>query len=95
MIHALVQLHVTDFATFWAGFQSRGFALRQAHGSLGSQVFHNAADPQQVTILFQWDSKACLEAFFQDPRVRESICKGGVTDAPSITLLTKAGELEA
>lgn len=95
MIHALVQLHVTDFENFWAGFQTRGFALRQAHGSLGSQVFHGATDPQWVTILFQWESKACMEAFFQDPRVCESIAKGGVTDTPSITFLTKAGELEA
>lgn len=95
MIHALVQMRVSDFSQFWAGFQSRGYALRQANGSLGSQVFQSVDDPEQVHILFQWESRKHMEAFFADARVRESIVRMGGLLPVSICVLHKAGELEA
>jgi quinol monooxygenase YgiN len=95
MIHALVQIEVKDFEAFWADFQARGYTLRQAGGSLGAQVFTHAQNPAQVTILFQWDSQALLDKFFQNPQMQALICQPGGINAMCPTLVYKAGELEA
>ncbi len=95
MIHALVQVQVEDFEHFWSGFQTRGFPLRQGHGSKGAQVFRHEDAPSQVTILFQWQSRRQLEAFMADPRVKESQKKGTMVGTPVITFLSKQGELDA
>lgn len=82
MIHVLAQVEVEDFDVFFSGFESRGFPLRKQHGSLGSQVFRHADEPEKVSILFRWES-------------RESMKKGGTVGPPKITFLEQSGELEA
>lgn len=94
MIYGMVRIQVEDFDRFWEGFQTRGFPLRQSHGSHGSQIFRHADDPHRVTLLFQWESREAFEAFFDDPNVKESIKKGGASLLER-TVLDKAGELGA
>ncbi len=106
MVHALVQFHVEEFEKFWRQFQARDFHLRQAHGSLGAQVFQRSDDPNWIVVLFQWESRRQMERFF--PQLQSIISGNGiimpsiVDHAPTqteptqaITFLQKAGELEA
>lgn len=106
MVHALVQFHVDEFEQFWRQFQARDFHLRQAHGSLGAQVFHANDDPTWVIILFQWESRRQMERFF--PQLQSILPGNGVLeqrrvdladtrnrDRQAITFLQKAGELDA
>lgn len=67
MVHVLIQLQVQQFDHFWQEFQIRGFVLRQAQGALGSQVFRHTSttEPEQVIILFQWDSQVHADAFLK------------------------------
>lgn len=110
MVHALVQFHVEEFEQFWQQFQTRDFHLRQAHGSLGAQVFQRSDDPNEIVVLFQWESRRQMERFFQQlpstmpdksgSNSRMTVCAVERTSAPSgpvqdITFLQKAGELEA
>jgi quinol monooxygenase YgiN len=106
MVHALVQFHVEEFEQFWRQFQARDFHLRQAHGSLGAQVFQRSDDPNWIVVLFQWESRRQMERFFQQ---LHSIMPGNGIMTPSIvdqaptptgptqgiTFLQKTGELEA
>lgn len=94
MIYGMVRIQVEDFDRFWDGFQTRGFPLRQSHGSRESQIFRHADDPHRVTLLFQWESREAFEAFFDDPNVKESIKKGGAS-LLELTVLDKIGELAA
>ena len=94
MIDGMVRIQVEDFDRFWEGFQTRGFPLRQSHGSQGSQIFRHADDPHRVTLLFQWESREAFEAFFDDPNVKESIKKGGASLLER-TVLDKIGDLAA
>lgn len=94
MIQAMVRIQVEDFDRFWEGFQTRGFPLRQSHGSRGAQVLRHADDPHRVLLLFQWESREAFDAFFDDPSVQESIKKGGASLLER-TVLDKIGELAA
>lgn len=95
MIFALVQMSVENFDKFWTSFQSRAFALRQAHGSLGAHVFYKSEEAHSVIILFQWESQKRMEAYFENSLVLESLARDGVNSGPTILYMTKAGELEA
>lgn len=95
MIHVMVRVQVEDFERFWEGFQTRGFPLRQSHGSHGVQVLCHTDDPQRVTLLFQWESRERLQGFLDDPIVQESMKKGGAMGPPEVTVLDKVGELLA
>lgn len=95
MIHVMVKVQIEEFDRFWEGFQTRGFPLRQSHGSQSAQVFRHADDPHRVTILFQWESREHFQAFLDDPTVKESMKKGGAMGPPEVTFLNKAGELVA
>lgn len=106
MVHALVQFQVEEFEQFWRQFQTREFHLRQAHGSLGAQVFQRSDDPNWIVVLFQWESRRQMERFFQ--QLQSTIpstsimapCQRHMAPAQNgsacnITFLQKAGELEA
>lgn len=95
MVHVLVQVTVEDFDTFYSGFESRGYPLREKHGSKGSRIFRHADDETKVSILFAWESREAMERFLGDPDVRESMKKGGTVGPPTITFLDQAGELDA
>lgn len=106
MVHALVQFHVEEFEHFWRQFQTRDFHLRQAHGSLGAQVFQRSDDPNGIVVLFQWESRRQMERFFQQLQsimpipgimVQCTVDSAPAQNGPAqgITFLQKAGELEA
>jgi heme-degrading monooxygenase HmoA len=95
MIHVMVRIQVEDFDRFWEGFQTRGLALRTAHGSGGAQVFRHADDSHRVTLLFQWESRERFQGFLDDPAVQESMKKGGTLGPPEVSVLDRAGELTA
>lgn len=82
MSHVLVRIEVEDFDTFYSGFESRGYPLREKHGSRRSQIFRHAGNPE-------------MEGILGDPEVRESMKKGGTIGPPKITYLDRVGELEA
>ncbi len=93
MAHLLARAKVEDFDTFWRVFSSDGTPLRQSHGSLGAQVFQSAEDPNDITILVEWESKAQLEAFLQDSRFREVLQRAGPIGRPEFTIVEKFGDL--
>lgn len=95
MVHVLIQLQVQQFDHFWQEFQTRGFVLRQAQGALGSQVFRHATEPEQVIILFQWDSQAHADAFLKHFARNERVHTDERRGWPTAVYLTKVGELEA
>lgn len=95
MISVLVQITVEDFDRFIDGFRTRGFALRQRHGSKRARVFRHADDPARVSILFDWESRQAMEGFLADPEVMASMKTGGTVGRPAIAYLDRADDLPA
>ena len=55
MAYTVARLKVQDFAKFKEGFTA-GAALRKSYGSLGAQMFQSASDPNEVVLVFEWES---------------------------------------
>lgn len=92
MIHILAQVKIQDYAQFIAVFTTKGREMRQQHGCLHTQVFA-PADPQQLTILFTWNSQGAFEGFLTDPMARETMKSSGTLAPPTFTFLNKICEL--
>ncbi|KEF34559.1 hypothetical protein RDMS_06540 [Deinococcus sp. RL] len=70
MIHIWATVEVKDLEQFIGVFATAGTSFRRRHGSHRSQVFKVAGQPQQVRVLFEWESREAFEGFLNDPQVR-------------------------
>jgi heme-degrading monooxygenase HmoA len=60
---------------------------RQAGGSKGGFVLRNADDPNQLTILLEWDNLDNARAFAGSDTLREAMQQAGVTGPPNLFFL--------
>lgn len=90
MPYLLVRHKVTDYEKWKSMFDAHS-VTRQANGSRGGQLFRNAADPNELVILLEWDvlERACQ--FTQSEELREMMQQAGVIDHPTLYFL-KDGE---
>jgi heme-degrading monooxygenase HmoA len=89
MAGMLVQHAVKDFVIWKKEFDSQA-ALRASSGELSDQVFHNAGDPNQLIIVFKWNSVENAQKFAQSPELKAAMEKAGVAGTPTITFLKEA-----
>jgi quinol monooxygenase YgiN len=94
VVHVLTRAEVRDFDTFWQVFQTRGHELRTRHGSSRARVFRDAENPNVISVLFDWESRARFEEFLQDPETREAMQAAGLLAPPEYTFLEAVGELD-
>ena len=88
MPYMIAQHKVGDFAKWKAVFDSLQ-DLRQAHGEKSAQIFHDADDPNSLTLLFAWDSVENAQRYAQSPKLKAAMQKAGVTGPPNISFLNK------
>jgi heme-degrading monooxygenase HmoA len=93
MATILVKHTVADYATWKAGFIEHG-STRKSAGSKGSQIFQSAENPNEVTVLMEWDTLENARKFTEDPGLREAMQKAGVQGRPEIRFLN-GGERQA
>ena len=89
MSYILVRHTVEDFAKWKPFFDQHGVA-RKADGSKGARVFRSAANPNEITILMEWDNLKNAQQFAQSPELREVMGKAGVIGKPEVTFLDQA-----
>jgi quinol monooxygenase YgiN len=89
MATMLIQHKVKDFAT-WKKFFDSAVDMRKAGGELSAQVFHDASDPNKVTVLNKWDSMANAQKFAQSPDLKAAMEKAGVDGPPVVYFLNEA-----
>ena len=88
MPYMLVQHQVEDFAKWKAVFDS-ALGMRQTNGEKSAQIFHDADDPNSLTLLFEWDSLENARQYAQNPDLKAAMQKAGVTGPPNISFLTE------
>jgi len=89
MAHLLVIEKVEDFAKWKQAFDDH-VAAREASGCKGGYIFQNAADPNHVVVLLEWDDVAQMRAFAQSDGLRQAMQRGGVVGAPEVLFLAEA-----
>ena len=89
MTSMLIQHKVNDFAAWKKVFDSAA-GLRSSSGELSTQIFHDASDPNSLTIINKWDSLENAQKFAHSPELKAAMEKAGVAGPPTVTFLNEA-----
>lgn len=82
----MIHHKVADYATWKPLFDEHG-TVRRANGSQGGRLFRNAADPNEVLAIFEWDNLGRARLFAQSDDLRETMAQAGVVDQPDLWFL--------
>ena len=88
MAAMLVQQKVKDFSE-WKKVYDSVAGLRASNGALSDKIYTDASDPNQITIVFKWDSVANAQKWGQSPELKAAMEKAGVEGPPSISYLNE------
>ena len=86
MAQLLVHHKVQDYNK-WKPFFDEHSSFRAQNGSKGGRVFCNPEDPNDLFILFEWDSVENIQKFAQSDNLRETMQKAGVIGMPDVHFL--------
>jgi heme-degrading monooxygenase HmoA len=89
MAAILIQHRVKDYAAWKKAFDSF-HDFRISSGELSAQVFHDAKDPNVLTVLNKWDTLEKAQKFANSPDLRAAMEKAGVEGMPSVFFLNEA-----
>jgi len=90
MIFVSVRHTVADYAK-WRPIFDGDLANRRAAGATGvQQVYRDQANPNDVTLVMEWDSAEKAQKFVQNPALAETMNTAGVISAPEARFLTRA-----
>ena len=70
--------HKVEDQAKWRSVFDANVALRKAAGSKGARVFSSASDPNELLILFEWESLESARRFAETPELQERIKRAGV-----------------
>ncbi len=92
MTYLLVRHKNEDYAHWKAVFDEHT-ATRQAGGSRGGHLFRNVHDPNEMVILFEWDTLENAHQFAQSDDLRATMQRAGVVDQPNVYFLEEVERL--
>jgi hypothetical protein len=94
MANVLVRLNVQQYNK-WRPIFDEFAALRKTHGSRGGRLFWTSDKPNQVSILFDWDSLEKARGFFQLDEVRAGMQRAGVQGPPDLIFVESGEQIAA
>jgi heme-degrading monooxygenase HmoA len=94
MSHFLVMHTVEDYKKWKVAFDGDA-ANRKAGGGKGGTLFRNADNPNNIVILWEWESAEKARAFAQSPALRETMQRAGVVGMPTMIFLDEVEKLKA
>ena len=89
MASILIQQQVKDFSAWKKVYDSKK-DFRASNGALSSQVFHDAGDPNKVTVVLKWDSLAKAQKYAASPELKANQELAGAQGIPSVSFLEEA-----
>jgi quinol monooxygenase YgiN len=90
----LSHFRVEDQARWRQVFESN-VELRRNAGCLGTHIFHDAHDPNDVLVNFQWDSEENASKFMSSPEARQAMSDAGVIGTPQMWFVSDGGRTSA
>ena len=93
MVHILASVKIEELQKFIGVFSTAGASARRKHGSSHCQVFSVPGNPNEMRLLFEWDSREAFEGFLYDADVKETMKSSGTRGRPEFVFLDKLVEL--
>jgi quinol monooxygenase YgiN len=89
MASMIVTHKVKDFSIFKKTFDSV-IDLRKSNGELSDRIYRDASDPNELTLIFNWNSLANAQKYAHSPELKAAMDKAGVVGKPEIHFLNEA-----
>ena len=86
MATMLVQHKVMDYDE-WRKVYDSVADLRSSNGEISDQIYRDDSDPNNLTLLFEWDSMENAKQYAQSPELKAAMEKAGVDGPPTIFFL--------
>lgn len=88
MVYIQLRLNVADYDRWRAGFDAQE-ARRRSSGSTGvNQLYRDVENPNNVTLILEWDTAEHAQAFLNDPNTKASMDAAGVTGRPMVVAVS-------
>jgi len=92
MAYLLVRHKVKDYSKWKTVFDEHA-ATRKASGSRGGRLFRNGDNPNEVVILFEWDSIEKAKKFAQSEDLKKTMQRAGVIDKPDVYFIEEVEQV--
>jgi hypothetical protein len=90
MVYVSVRHTVADYAR-WRPVFDADESSRRAAGATGvQQVYRDLENPNDITMVLEWDKRENAEKFLHNPALAETMKSAGVTSAPEGRFLTRS-----
>jgi len=86
MAYLLIRHKHKDY-TKWKTVFDEHSVTRNASGSKGARLFRNTDNPNEMVIIFEWDSLEKAKKFAQSEDLKKTMQRAGVIDKPDIYFL--------
>jgi len=91
MVYINLRLNVVDYNKWRAGFDANESGRKSARSTGINQFYWDVENPNNVTLVLEWDEAEKAQAFLNDPRTKASMDEAGVTGRPMVVAVqTKA-----
>jgi heme-degrading monooxygenase HmoA len=91
MINLSIRHTIADYAKWHAGFAAHESARRVAGATGVEQVYRDVENPNQITVMLEWNTAENARNFVSDPAMKEVMKAAGVlTSAPEVHFLNRA-----
>lgn len=94
MPYILTRLQVEDQER-WKSFFEENRPFRQEEGSRGGTVFASTENPNEVTVLLEWNSTEDARSFVESDELRERLNESGVQATPEFRIVEKLEDTQA
>ena len=89
MAKLFVHQKVQEYSTFRKVYDDHD-STRREFGCLDAQVFQSPSDPNEITIITDWQSVEAAKAFAASPVLKASMKSAGAISQPEILFLVEA-----
>ena len=86
MAHMMIHHQVADYAAWKVAFDEHD-ATRREYGGGDYMLFNSVDNPNEVVVVFEWDSMDNARAFSESAELREAMQQAGVTGPPTVVYM--------
>lgn len=88
MIHLLIHHEVADYPAWKTAFDS-AYDWRTHQGERNCRIFRGVQNPNELTLMFEWESVEKARAFIASEELKTRMAKAGVKSTPRVDYLTE------
>jgi heme-degrading monooxygenase HmoA len=93
MSHFLV-IHTVEDYKKWKSIFDEHASVRKEYGGKGATLFRNADNPNNLVILWDWESAEKAREFAQSNSLRDAMQRAGVQGTPTIIFLEEVEKVK-